>query len=120
MALRWYVSTRTVVPTCTFCPETVPKPLLASSPTLRLPFQGHFKAAAPLRSLGEARGSRSDAGGLFAALCILNCVCIAYWCVLVRTGALLVVFGCYFFISRDCIAVFIAVLGVIEAVLRRF
>ena len=50
----------------------------------------------------------------------LNCVCTAYWCVLVRTGALLVVFGCYFSISRDCIAVFIAVLGVIEAVLRRF
>ena len=39
----------------------------------------------------------------------LNCVssahCGAYWCVLVRTGAFLAVFGCYLCISRACIAV---------------
>ena len=34
------------------------------------PFQSLFKAAAPLRSLGEARGSRSDASGPSGILCI--------------------------------------------------
>ena len=76
-----------------------------------------------MRSLSEARGSRSDAGGFSGTLCIPE---LRMYCVLVRIGAYWCFVGFFFwlvtFLFQGIVMIFIAVLSVIEAVafLRRF